>query len=267
MADDAVERFEFFSKQSLVLAQYPRLLRNQLLGIREGTDHDLLRSGRLEQFAEYLQFWGDVLVDGERRLKEHERDLYRLNDDIGDMTEFGGFHARTAHEAALILLRRIYDELWRRIDLESYGDCMESQVLADGKPLRFDAQIIVGREGDEAWKTWARRDAAVSYLQSLPDYEPEIDKITVKIKSERMAMLERLDRMANGPIQQTTEGPELREIEANILEALADETLTASQIAPKAGYQNNSRFRETLSGMMKRGILINIRGKGYKRSD
>lgn len=58
----------------------------------------------------------------------------------------------------------------------------------------------------------------------------------------------------------------LPEREQNILEALGDKTLVADEIAPLAGYECNSRFRQTLSDMVKANKLIKVKRLGYRRA-
>lgn len=53
------------------------------------------------------------------------------------------------------------------------------------------------------------------------------------------------------------------EAEQTILEALGDKTLTGEKLAVKAGYPCNSNFKNTLSSLVKRGILVNDR-PGYR---
>ncbi len=55
---------------------------------------------------------------------------------------------------------------------------------------------------------------------------------------------------------------ELRTIERNIIEALGADTLTLEQLAPRAGYEVNGHFKNTISSLRKRGILGNKR-PGY----
>jgi hypothetical protein len=45
-------------------------------------------------------------------------------------------------------------------------------------------------------------------------------------------------------------------IEQNIIGAISGDCLTANEIAPKAGYPNNSNFRSKLAEMKRRGILV-----------
>ena len=56
----------------------------------------------------------------------------------------------------------------------------------------------------------------------------------------------------------------LTDTENNILEALGDETLTGAQLLGKAGYDNSSHYRMTLSNLVKRGILGRNPGGYFK---
>lgn len=57
---------------------------------------------------------------------------------------------------------------------------------------------------------------------------------------------------------------QLNESESNILEALGDRTMIGEELAAKAGYSFNGNFKATLSSLVKRGILDNMR-PGYCR--
>lgn len=61
-----------------------------------------------------------------------------------------------------------------------------------------------------------------------------------------------------------TENLDLTDTEKIILEALGDETLTGPRLLSKAGYDNSSHYRTTLSNLKKRAILSHD-GKGYAR--
>jgi hypothetical protein len=56
----------------------------------------------------------------------------------------------------------------------------------------------------------------------------------------------------------------LTETESNILEALGEGKLTGEMLAQKAGYPCNSNFKNTLSSLVKRGLLANDR-PGYRK--
>lgn len=56
----------------------------------------------------------------------------------------------------------------------------------------------------------------------------------------------------------------LNEAETNILEALGDGRMIGEIVAKKAGYPFNSNFKNTLSSLVKRGLLVNDR-PGYRK--
>jgi hypothetical protein len=58
---------------------------------------------------------------------------------------------------------------------------------------------------------------------------------------------------------------QLNECEAAIIEVLTKTpNLKGWQLAGKAGYPNNSNFRGTLSSLVKRGLIKNVRNSGYQ---
>ncbi|MHC4556063.1 MAG: hypothetical protein ACYTFW_22730 [Planctomycetota bacterium] len=54
----------------------------------------------------------------------------------------------------------------------------------------------------------------------------------------------------------------INDTEQNIIEALGNETLTGEKLAKEAGYPYNFKFKSSLSGLRKRGILGN-KAPGY----
>lgn len=74
----------------------------------------------------------------------------------------------------------------------------------------------------------------------------------------------RKQRMAVQPQQRQTVEAKLTDTERNILEALGDGTLNGEPLAQKAGYPCNSNFKNTLSSLVKRGMLVNDR-PGYRK--
>ena len=56
----------------------------------------------------------------------------------------------------------------------------------------------------------------------------------------------------------------LSERERDILDALGDQTMTAEELAKRAGYKLDGYFRSLLSRLRKRGLLMNLR-PGYRR--
>ena len=59
--------------------------------------------------------------------------------------------------------------------------------------------------------------------------------------------------------------PALTGKEEIIMEAIGDGRMKAQEIADKAGYENGSSFRASLSNLVKRGILEKIPRIGYRR--
>ena len=58
---------------------------------------------------------------------------------------------------------------------------------------------------------------------------------------------------------------ELTEKESDICEALGNDVKTGEELAKLAGYPSGSAFRQTLSNLVKRGILVKQNPKGYSR--
>ncbi len=68
------------------------------------------------------------------------------------------------------------------------------------------------------------------------------------------------------PLRSTPQNVEPTVRERNILEALGDGEMTGAELAKKAGYPFNGRFREVLSTMKKRGMLLpGTSGRKYRR--
>jgi hypothetical protein len=81
---------------------------------------------------------------------------------------------------------------------------------------------------------------------------------------EYLTDFSRKRRRAVQPQQRQTADTKLTETEGNILEALGEGTLTGEKLAQKAGYPCNSNFKNTLSSLVKRGLLVNDR-PGYRK--
>lgn len=88
--------------------------------------------------------------------------------------------------------------------------------------------------------------------------ESEVDRFLARFARQRRP----LDAEVEGEDGQP--GPRLTEAERHILEALGGGKLTGEELAPKAGYPFNSNFKNTLSSLVKRGLLVNDR-PGYRR--
>jgi len=87
--------------------------------------------------------------------------------------------------------------------------------------------------------------------------ESEVDRFLAEFVRQR-----RQQALPGGEVGQPA--PRLTAAEQNILEALGDGTLTGEKLAEKAGYPCNSNFKNTLSSLVKRGILVNDR-PGYRK--
>ena len=73
-----------------------------------------------------------------------------------------------------------------------------------------------------------------------------------------------LAALATFPAASGTRPLNLNDCEDCIVRALREHgPLTANPLSKKAGFPNNSNFRTTLSGFVKRGIIENTKGKGY----
>lgn len=80
----------------------------------------------------------------------------------------------------------------------------------------------------------------------LSEFSRECRKSTAAIQSETMA------------------ATKLTDTEINILEALGERKLTGETLAQDTGYPCNSNFKNTLSSLVKRGLLVNDR-PGYRK--
>lgn len=87
--------------------------------------------------------------------------------------------------------------------------------------------------------------------------ESEVDRFLAEFVRQR-----RQQALPGGEVGQPA--PRLTAAEQNILEALGDGTLTGEKLAEKAGYPCNSNFKNTLSSLVKRCILVNDR-PGYRK--
>lgn len=81
---------------------------------------------------------------------------------------------------------------------------------------------------------------------------------------EFLSEFSRKQRRVIQPQQRQTADTKLTEAERNILEALGEGKLKGEQVAKKAGYPCNSNFKNTLSSLVKRGLLVNDR-PGYRK--
>ncbi len=61
-----------------------------------------------------------------------------------------------------------------------------------------------------------------------------------------------------------TDMSDMTDSERTIAESIGDKTMNADAISKISGYPNNSQFRNRLSQMVKRGILVKIPRQGYR---
>jgi hypothetical protein len=108
----------------------------------------------------------------------------------------------------------------------------------------------------------------------VDDILPELPVVATLEDGTRIHLEEDVDKFLNEfsrkqrrviqPQQRQTADTKLTEAERNILEALGEGKLKGEQLAKKAGYPCNSNFRNTLSSLVKRGLLMNDR-PGYRK--
>jgi len=87
--------------------------------------------------------------------------------------------------------------------------------------------------------------------------ESEVDRFLAEFVRQR-----RQQATSGGEVGQPA--PLLTTAEQNIFKALGDGKLTGEKLAEKAGYPCNSNFKNTLSSLVKRGLLVNDR-PGYRQ--
>lgn len=82
---------------------------------------------------------------------------------------------------------------------------------------------------------------------------------------EEKAQLDRIEAMLRQLFIAPAMLPErVSQAEQNILEAIGGDKLTGEELSKEAGYPLNSNFKNILSSMVKRGLLVNDR-PGYRR--
>jgi hypothetical protein len=113
-------------------------------------------------------------------------------------------------------------------------------------------------------------ELAHQLLPALPVAILRSDGIRIHLESEVDEFVADFVRRGRPPAQSAdagsaTTGARLTDTEQCILEALGSGKLTGEQLAKRAGYPCNSNFKNTLSSLVKRGLLINDR-PGYRKS-
>jgi len=104
-----------------------------------------------------------------------------------------------------------------------------------------------------------KKASQVDILQQENAYEARIEDVNLlKLARDLVLMLERIAKNTGHDTLTLNEAVHgLNELEQAIIEALGDETLTGEEFAKKAGRPYNFKFRSSLSGLRKRGILGN----------
>jgi hypothetical protein len=110
-------------------------------------------------------------------------------------------------------------------------------------------------------------DPEVVYTR-LKELRPVVERLRLLVREVDQLVSERLNDPGPPALsvdRAASAAPaNLNETERNILEALGDATMTGEELAPKAGYECNGHFKATLSTLVKRGLLENLR-PGYRR--
>lgn len=121
---------------------------------------------------------------------------------------------------------------------------------------------------DEVRREYRVPDAlATVILPTLPVVVTLEDGTRIHLEKdvdEYLTEFSRKQRKAVQPQQRQTDDTKLTETERNILEALGEGKLTGESLAQKAGYPCNSNFKNSLSSLVKRGLLVNDR-PGYRK--
>jgi len=104
-----------------------------------------------------------------------------------------------------------------------------------------------------------RKASQVDILKQEDAYEARIEDVSLlRLARDFVLMLERIAKNTGHDTLTLNEAVHgLNELEQAIIEALGDETLTGEELAKKAGRPYNFKFRSSLSGLRKRGILGN----------
>jgi hypothetical protein len=109
-----------------------------------------------------------------------------------------------------------------------------------------------------------RKASQVDILEQEDADEARIeDSNLLKLARDLVLMLQRIAKDTGHDTLTLNDAVHgLNEIEQDIIEALGDETLTGEKLAKEAGRPYNFKFRSSLSGLRKRGILGNKK-RGY----
>lgn len=164
------------------------------------------------------------------------------------------------------LAHRFQTELWVAIDPLGL-----SQAVRGDASQRFDPAVAMD---DQHWQSC--HDVTMEFFAPMRDREMwnlgvAVGRERVYLSSPQVSVVvgrERVESVNAAGVTDTAPdkaSDKLTDKETNIVEALADNAMTAPQLAKAAGYPNNSQFRRNLSELVKRGILQNTPGRGYSR--
>ena len=104
-----------------------------------------------------------------------------------------------------------------------------------------------------------RKASQVDILKQEDAYEARIEDVNLlRLARDLVLMLKRIAKNTGHDTLTLSEAVHgLNELEQDIIEALGDKMLTGEKLAKEAGCPYNFKFRSSLSGLRKRGILGN----------
>jgi hypothetical protein len=104
-----------------------------------------------------------------------------------------------------------------------------------------------------------RKASQVDILKQEDAYEARIEDVNLlRLARDFVLMLERIAKnTGNDTLTLNDAEHGLDDAEQDIIEAIGNETLTGEKLAKKAGRPYNFKFKSSLSGLRKRGILGN----------
>jgi hypothetical protein len=104
-----------------------------------------------------------------------------------------------------------------------------------------------------------RKASQVDILKQEDAYEARIEDVNLlRLARDFVLILERIAKdTGNDTLTLNDAVHGLNEVEQDMIEALGDETLTGEKLAKEAGRPYNFKFRSSLSGLRRRGILGN----------
>ncbi len=104
-----------------------------------------------------------------------------------------------------------------------------------------------------------RKASQVDILKQEDAYEARIEDVNLlRLARDLVLILQRIAKdTGNDTLTLNDAVHGLNEVEQDMIEALGDETLTGEKLAKEAGRPYNFKFRSSLSGLRRRGILGN----------